>query len=93
MGAAGDTGGAHGGDGLALVHVVAHRDVEVAVVSVPCDKAVAVIDLHAVAQAAVPAGVDDGSAVGGVDGRTVGVGDIDGLMVAAGTADAGRSRR
>ena len=67
------TGGAHGGDGLALVHVVAHRDVEVAVVAVPCDKAVAVIDLHAVAQAAVPSGVDDGSAVGGVDRRAVGV--------------------
>ena len=57
--------------------------------AVPCDKAVAVIDLHAVAQAAVPSGVDDGSAVGGVDRRAVGVGDIDGLMIAAGATDAG----
>ena len=53
------------------------------------DIPVAVVDLHQIAVAAHPAGVDHRTAVGGVDRRAVAVGDVDGLVVGAGAADTG----
>ena len=71
MVAAGHAGGAHAGDLLALVHVLAHRHQQGAVVAIGGDEAVAVVDLHAVAQAAVPPGQGHGAAVGGVNGGAI----------------------
>ena len=89
MVAAGNAGGAHAGDLLSLVDVLTHGDYQRAVVAVVGDVAVAVVDLHQIAIAAHPAGVDHRAAVGGIDRRTVAVGDVNGLVVGAGAADTG----
>ena len=84
--AGGVAGGAHAGDLLALVDVLANGHQQAGVVAVVGHIAVAVVDLHQVAIAAHPAGVGNGAAVGRVDRRALGRGDVDALVV--GGADA-----
>ena len=69
-------GGAHLRNVLALVDLVAHTDQNAAVVGVVGDKAVLVVDLHQIAEAAHPAGIDDLTAVRSHDVGAVGLGNI-----------------
>jgi len=84
--AAGNAGGAHPGDKLSLVDLLALGRHKAAVVPVVRLVPVAVVDDNKVSVAAHPAGVRHRAAVGGVDGRAVPVGDVDALVVVAGTA-------
>ena len=79
--------GAHLRDVLALVHLVAHADQQAGVVAVVGDVAVLVVDLHQVAVAAHPPGVDHLAAVGGHDVGAVAVGDVDAAVVGGAAED------
>ena len=63
--AGGASGRAGLGDGLTLIDLVAHIDQKAGVVAVVGLTAVAVVDDDQFAVSALPAGVDDRSAVGG----------------------------
>ena len=85
VGAAADAGGAHAGDLLALVHMLAHRHQQGAVVAIGGDEAVAVVDLHIVAVAA-PAVLRThyGAGFHSVDVAAVGGADVHAHVVGAG---------
>lgn len=77
------------GDLLPLVHMLPHRYQQGAVVAIGGDKTVAVVDLHAVAQAAIPSGQGHGASVGGINGGAVAVGNVQRLVIAGGTGHTG----
>ena len=89
--AGGAAGGAHLGDGLALVDLVAGRNQDAGAVAVVGLLAVAVIhnDQIAVAPHAAggPAGEDHGAAIGGRDVGAVGGGNVNAAVVAVGAKD------
>ncbi|MPN07035.1 hypothetical protein SDC9_154294 [bioreactor metagenome] len=77
----GIAGGTHAGDLLALIDVLPHGYQQTGVVAVISHIAVAVVDLHQIAIAAHPSGVSHRAAVGGADGSTIPVGNINSLVV------------
>ena len=62
------TGGTHIADDLAARHALAGAYRQAGAVGVQSGHAVAVVDLHIVAPAVMPAGFHHGAAVAGVDG-------------------------
>ena len=85
--AGGASGRAGLGDGLTLIDLVAHIDQKAGVVAVVGLTAVAVVDDDQFAVSALPAGVDDRSAVGGGNGGAVGDSDVNAPVEAVRTKD------
>ena len=84
---AGDAAAARFGDLLALVDRLSRGNEQRRVVLVIRDIAVVVVDDNDVAHRALVARVGHAAAVGGVDWRAVGAGDVDALVVARRAAD------